>query len=139
LEILSVGRRPFIQDYQIDGELLHSPVFMSEKYLVDDLQVAGFIDANQNNRQVAGDPMDPKHRRGSAASLDYLGGWPRPRIGKEHTASEALEEVRFSGANSEMTELHLSLSPSQCRRAIERAGVAMPVHKIEHFFAGSGD
>src|SRR4051812_48493101 len=50
LEILRVGRGPFIQDYQIDSQLLHPPIFVGEEYLVNDLQITGFIDADQDDR-----------------------------------------------------------------------------------------
>jgi hypothetical protein len=135
LEILCVGGRPFIQDHQIDSQLLHPPIFVGEEYLVNDLQITGFIDADQNDRQVAGDSVRPKHRRRAATPREHLGGWSQCRVHKQYSISESLEEVCFAGADSEMPELNLSLSPSQCGSAIERRGVAMLVHEIKHFVA----
>ena len=62
LEILSVGWGLFVQDHEIDRQLLHPPVFVGAEQLTDNTLVLGFIDADEHNRQVAGNSVPPECR-----------------------------------------------------------------------------
>ena len=73
LEILSVGRGPFVQDHEIDGQLLHPPVFVGAEQLPDDLQILDLIDPHQDDRQVAGDAVRPERRLSPLASSEHSG------------------------------------------------------------------
>jgi len=62
LEILSVGWGLFVQDHEIHCQLLHPPVFVGAKQLSDNSLILGFVDADQNNRDVAGNSVPPERR-----------------------------------------------------------------------------
>jgi len=59
LKILRVGNRLFVQDHQIDRELLAPPIFVREQQMAHDLEIAFGIDAQQHDRQIARDPARP--------------------------------------------------------------------------------
>ena len=50
----------FVQNHQIDRQLLHPPVFVGAEQLADDLQILDVGDSDQNDRQVAGNPDAPR-------------------------------------------------------------------------------
>ena len=131
LQILSVGRRPLVQNHQIDGEAFHPPIFVGAQQLADDLQVLDVIDPDQHDRQVAGNSVGPKRRWSALASLQHVGRRPQRRIGVEHVIGETLEEMRFVGVDAEVMELHLRLGPGERDRALEGGGVVMLVDQIE--------
>jgi len=74
LEILRVGWRPFIQDHEIDGQLLHSPILVGEEQLANDIEIAGIVDSDQDDRHVAGDSVRPKQGCRAATPFECLGG-----------------------------------------------------------------
>ena len=45
LKILDVGRLTLVEDYQIDGELLHPPIFVRLKQLAGDIEILRIGDA----------------------------------------------------------------------------------------------
>ena len=59
--------------------------------------------------------------------------------GIQQMAGETLKQAGLAGIDAEMMQLHLCLGPGQRRRALERGGVAMLVHQIQHLFARFGD
>ena len=62
LEILRVGWGLFVQNHEIDCQLLHPPVFVGAQKLPDNTLILGIIDADQNNRHVSGDSVAPECR-----------------------------------------------------------------------------
>ena len=73
LEILSVGRGLFIQDHEIHCQLLHPPVFVGAKELPDNALILGFVDADQNNRDVAGNSVPPECRGPPGIACEHRG------------------------------------------------------------------
>ena len=59
LQILHVGRRAFIEDHQIDGELLEPPIFMGAQQLAHEFEIVGFCDVNQHDGQIARNSLRP--------------------------------------------------------------------------------
>ena len=60
MQFLHIGRRPIIEDHQIDGQLLQPPVFVSPQKLPDKYQILLFGDAYENDGQIAGNALCPK-------------------------------------------------------------------------------
>ena len=77
LKVLHVGRRTFIEEYEIEGELLHPQIFVRMKQLAGDVEVLGVGDAQQQDRQVAGNAQWPEPRLRAGASKDGVGGRPQ--------------------------------------------------------------
>ena len=95
LKVLDVGDGPFVQDHEIDGELLHAPVLVGAQHLADDGDVLDVVDAHQHDRQVAGNALRPERRRAAAAAADGVGRRPQRRIGVDHVAGETLKQARL--------------------------------------------
>ena len=68
LKVLDIGGCPFVQDHEIDGEMLHPPVFMGAQQLADDGDVFDVVDPHQNDRDVAGNPLSPECGRPAATT-----------------------------------------------------------------------
>ena len=62
LEILDIGRAALVQDHEIDGELFHSPVFMRLQNLVNEIEIFDIGDSQQDDRQIARNPLGPQSR-----------------------------------------------------------------------------
>ena len=140
LKVLNIGRRPFVQDHQIDGELFHPPIFMGAQQLADDGDVLDLVDLNQNDGNVPGNALGPQRIRAGASPANGFGRRPHPRIGIKHVAREALKEARLVGIDAEIMKLHLRLGPGQRGRPFEGVGVAMLVDHIQHVGArGRGE
>ena len=135
LKVLNIGRCPFVQDHEINGELLHPPVFMRSQQLADDGNVLNVVNPHQNNGNVAGNALSPERRRAPAASANGIGRRTRRPIGVEHGTREALKEARLFSIDAEMTQLHRRLGPRQCGGALERIGVVMLVDQVQHIGA----
>ena len=67
---MCVGRRSFIANHKINGEVLHPPVFVSKEYLTNDHKIVSFINTDQYDRQIAGDLVGLEHPRNSAAPFE---------------------------------------------------------------------
>ncbi len=52
LQVLMIGSAAFVQDDQINRELLHPPVFVSAQQLTRDVDICDIIDSQQHDRQV---------------------------------------------------------------------------------------
>ena len=139
LQILIVGRGLFVQNHEIDGQLLHPPIFVGTHQLANDFQILGLIDSNQHDRQIAGDSVRPKRRRSALTSLQHVGRRPQRRIGVEHAIGQTLEEIGFVGVDAEMVKLHLRLGPRERDGALEGGGVVMFVSQVERFAARGRD
>ena len=136
LQILDVGRRTLVQDHEIHRELLHPPVFVRLQQLAGDVEVFHVGDAQQHDRQVAGNAHGPEPGLSAGAAQDGVGGRPQRRAGIQQMAGETLEQAGFARIDAEMMELHLRLGPGQRGRPLERGGVAMLVDEVEHRLAG---
>ena len=60
LQVLHIGSRALIEDHEIEGELLHPQIFMRVKQLAGDVEVFGVGNAQQQDRQVAGNAQRPE-------------------------------------------------------------------------------
>src|SRR5271165_1966655 len=93
LKVLNIGRYPSVQDHEINGQLLHPPVFMRSQQLADDGNVLDVVDPHQNYGNVAGNVLSPEGRWAPAASANGIRRRTRRPIGVEHVAREALKEA----------------------------------------------
>ena len=59
LQIVDIGGGAFIQYHQIDGQLLHAPVFVRPQQLARDRDVLNGFDQQQHDRDVAGNAERP--------------------------------------------------------------------------------
>jgi len=60
LQVLQVGWRFFINDYDIRRKLFHPPVFLRAQQLPDQANVVFIIDARKDDREIARNPLGPQ-------------------------------------------------------------------------------
>ena len=70
-----------VDDDQVDAEALHAPVFVSAQQLANLGDVLDLVDAQEDDRQVAGNPERPQARLGTRPADDRLGGGPEAPVG----------------------------------------------------------
>jgi hypothetical protein len=59
LQVLHIGRRPFVEDDQVDVQALYPPVFTGTQQLTDLGEVLDLVDAQENQRQITRNPQRP--------------------------------------------------------------------------------
>ena len=59
LKVLRIRRLVLVQNDKVDGELLHPPICVSLQDLTGDTETVDLGDSQQNDRQVARDPLRP--------------------------------------------------------------------------------
>ena len=79
--------------------------------------------------------MRPQARLRTRTADDGVRRRSEARIGVEDRRGQTLKVSRFFRFNAEMTELNLSLGPSQCFRPVERTAIMMFVDQIEQLVA----
>src|SRR5438270_8763738 len=139
LKVLNIGGCPFVQDHEINGQLLHPPVFMRSQQLADNGNVLDVVDPHQNDGNVAGNALSPEGGWAAAASANGIGRRTRRPIGVEHVTREALEEARLVSIDAEMSQLHLSLGSGQCGGTLECIGVVVLVDQVQDIGARRSD
>ena len=53
VEVLGIGGAVLVQDHEVDVEELQAPVLERAEQLPHDVEVLGFVDPHQDDRQVA--------------------------------------------------------------------------------------
>ena len=62
MQVFGVRRAVLVDDHEIDVEQLEAPVLVGAQQLPDDVDVVELVDANDDDRQVAGDAVRPRAR-----------------------------------------------------------------------------
>ena len=102
LERLGVGVGLLVQDHQIHRELLGAPVFMRREQLSHEIQIGLDGHAGQHDRQVAGDAVLPQQAHRGAAAGQHRARRAQRRVGVDHPAGDALEQVGVLGDEAEI-------------------------------------
>ena len=138
VEILHIGGATVVQDDEIDRKLFHAPVFVGAQQLMHQGQLILLADADEHDRQIAGDALRPQGA--GAAQIALNGGRCRAqhRIGVKDVIGEALKQLRIFLGDAEVMKLHLRLRPGQRGGAVEGDGVVMLVGQVHHRIAAFG-
>ena len=91
LQILHIGRRPLVQDHQIDRKLLHPPVFVGAEQLPHDSHIVGLVDPDQGDRNVTRNPVRPQGGGTARVARQHVRGGPQRPVRVENAAGEALK------------------------------------------------
>src|SRR3989442_447647 len=108
LQILHIGRRPLVQDHQIDRKLLHPPVFVGAEQLPHDSHIVGLVDPDQGDRNVTRNPVGPRGGGPARVARQHVRGGPQRPVRVGNAAGGALKEVGLIGPDAEMAELNLA-------------------------------
>ena len=139
LQLLHVGRSALVEDHQIHCKLLHPPILHSLKRLLHDAQLMDVIDADQDDRKVAGNAQGPQTRLTATPGADGLGWRTQHRRSVDHVSGKTLVLARLGSIDAEVVQLHLGLGPGQHGGALKRAHVMVLVDQIQRRLAGRGD
>ena len=105
------------------------------KQLPGDVEVLGVGNAQQHDRQVAGNAQWPKPRLRAGASKDGVGGRPQGGSRVDEVSRKTLEHACLARTDSKVAELHLRLGPGESRCPLKGSGVAMLVDEVKQRFA----
>ena len=139
LEVLRVGGLPVVQNDEVHREAFHPPVFMGFQQRPGDIEMFDVVDAQQHDRQIAGDTLAPQP--GLWAGTGGDAARRRAQTGRrvDDMAGQPLEQPRVAGGDAKVVELHLGLCPGQCGGAGEGDRVAMAVDTGQHRIPAFGD
>ena len=132
LQILDVRGRAFVEDHEVDCQLLQPPVLERAQQLADDAEIVRVVDPHQYDRQFARNALRPEQRKSSVAAPERIRGRPQGRITVDHVTGKALEQHRFVPGDAQVVELHLSLCPRKRGGALIRRRIAVLVRQVEH-------
>ncbi|MCY1390258.1 hypothetical protein D9M71_50740 [compost metagenome] len=138
LQVLDVGRRAFVDDDQVDIQTLHPPVLVGPQQLAEQRQVLVVVDAQQDDRQVAGNRQRPQPRLAAGAAADGFRRGAETHIGIQQRCGQALVVRRFLGLDIEIAQLHLGLGPGQGLGTLEGIALVVLVDQREQFVPRTG-
>ena len=75
--------------------------------------------------------MGPETRRAPLVAGEEAGGRTHRRVRVEDPVGEALEEMGLVGLDAKVVQLDLGLGPRECRRPLERGGIAVLVGEVQ--------
>ncbi len=125
LEVLAIARRVLVPDHQIDHEPLDSPVGVGLHELSDELDVFLVVDPQENDRQVAGDPLAPQTGLPPAVLHQEARAGPMRGVGVEDRAFESPVELCVGLGDVELAQDHLAVRPRKVEHAVGQALVAI--------------
>ena len=136
LKVLHIGRFTLVQNDEIDGELLHPPIFMSLQHLAGDAETLDLGDSQHDDRQIAGNALRPQTGLRAGALPNDIRRGAQIAASEDDVACEALKKPGFAGIDAEVMQLHLRLGPSQRRCALIGRRVPMFIDAIQERSAG---
>jgi hypothetical protein len=113
LEILHIRRPALVQDHEIDGELLHSPVFVRLQNLMNEIEILDVGYSQQDDGQIARNPMRPQFGLRAGALTNRVRGGPQGSPRENDVAGQALKQTCLSWPDAQMMKLNLALGPGQ--------------------------
>jgi len=132
-ELQIIGGR-VVEDYKINSQPLVMEILMSAYELSHRAHVGGFIDANDNNRQIAADAISPETRLGLGVERQDVRRRAQRRIGVNDARRETLKQVRLLGVDLEVTHLDLGFGPGETQLTFEDVWVVILVGECDCFF-----
>ena len=72
LELLRVRVSLLVDNDEVDRQSLHPPVLMGAEELPDDSSILGLVDSDQDDREVAGDPVSPEGGGPRGVALEHV-------------------------------------------------------------------
>ncbi len=89
LQLLTIARRVFVEDDEIDAQTAKTPKLVRPKKLADELELLRVGDARDHDRQVARDRIRPKPRLSPIVARDDLRPRSQIRIHVEQAGRES--------------------------------------------------
>ena len=98
LQILDVRRATLVDDDHVKGETLHPPIIGRLHEVAGDTEMLDVGDAQQNDRQVPGNPQRPQSRLRAGPRCDRFRRRTQARRYIKHATREALELTGIASA-----------------------------------------
>ena len=117
----------------IDGEPLQTEIFVGKDELASQPDVGEIVDADEQDRQVAGDPLRPKRALHGRRELRR----PQTRLREEHGLGKRLEQPGVVGHQVHVAELDLRMGPGKRPGAFEGERVVVVEEPFQTPLPGS--
>ena len=128
-----------VDDNEVDRELLQPEIGVGQQDLPGDAQVRHVVDAQQQDRQVAGNALAPQARLRPAADPNALAIRAQRGAGEQQVSGKPLEQVGLGRGDAKVVQLHLRLGPGHHGRTVEGRYVPMPVDAGDDRIPGGCD
>ncbi len=102
LKLLRIGLGLLVQNDEIDGQALQAPVLVSAEELADDPSILGFVDPDQDDREVTRDPVRPQGGGARRIAVQHLCGGPEGGVGVQDPTGQTLEQMGLIRPDPEM-------------------------------------
>ena len=100
---------------------------------------ATIADAQQHDRQVAGDAVAPQSGLPAAVAGDHAAGRAEQRVGVQDAAGEPAVELRVGFGRVELPQHDLALRPGELEHAIGQVAVVVLLDQPDRALARLGD
>ena len=95
LHVLRVGRGPLVDDHQIGRDATGTQIFLRTQRFAGDAEIDIVVDANGEDREVAGDRQRPERGLRAKTGLHRRRIGSKLHVGIDEIAAEHLETCRF--------------------------------------------
>ncbi len=113
-----------IEYHEVDEQSAAAQVVVRLQQVAEQAELTAVVDAGQNDRQVAGDPVLPQFRLTAPVHLHGI-GVAQARVGEQQPPREPLIAQRVLNRQSEVAHLDLRVGAGQRDRARDRAAVVI--------------
>ena len=121
LQQLPVPAVILVPDDEIDGETLEAPVRVRLHELADEIEVGRIGDAQQHDRQVAGDRVAPQPGLSAPIAGDDAGVCAKRRVREDDGIGEPRVEPCVGVGRVDLAQHHLRMRPRELERRDRRA------------------
>ena len=111
--LVAVARRMLVENHGVGREPLQAPVLVCGQDLPGELEVLRFLDADEDDRQVARDGELPEALLAERVPAQGLAVGPEGGVGEEDPGGEPLEELSLLDGDAEMALGDLRLGVSE--------------------------
>ena len=134
LQGLAVNRNVLVQDDEIHGQTLHAPIGVRLDQLPHDFDLLRVVDAEQDDRRVAGNAVAPKTALAAPVVEQHAGVGPAGGVGINQRAGQTAIELSFRLRGVELAQRHLAVGPGQIEGAVGHAGALIFFHVRQRGF-----
>lgn len=125
LQLLAIAGLAFVPDHQIRTQAFQAPVRVRLHQLAHQVQIVRVGDAQQHDRQVAGDGMTPQRRLAAMVVQQHLVVGAQLRVDEQHACGQPLVEHGVFQRGVDLPAGDLALGQRQIEYAVGQTAVAV--------------
>ena len=113
VHLVEVAERMLVEDHDIGAQALEPPVLLRLQHLPHERHVVVADDADEQDRQIAGDAVRPQTRLTELVRRDRVGVRAQRAVGAEHPRREPLEQQRLVARDAQVAQAALRVREGQ--------------------------